>query len=549
MGHAHRQMEWTKVALGLNPLDQPAQSPEVGSRGLGIVAPGGDRHQPLAPQVGRRLKGPQQFAQSLGRRTKFAFLTRDIELKQNGLNHVPSVGLLLECLHEPDTVDRVDEGEPSDNGCRFIALEMADKVPDWRRFPARQRIDLRQGILEPVLAEGALTRLHRGNHILGWEGLGDGDQCDGRRVPPQPCATRRMRLRICSNRAAMVVGVIAERPLPRRQASGPHEMFAGASKPLLGFAQSGQDRRTGGEAVCRRLSMTSSTPPRTKITALLPTCNEQANIADCIASVQWADEVFVVDSFSDDSTPELARSAGARVVQHEYVNSATQKNWSIPQCTHPWVLIVDSDERVTPELRDEILGILEADARKDAAPPMDGYRVWRLNHFLGRRVRYCGWQNDRCLRLFRRDLGRYQDRQVHADVMISSGRVGRLRGRLLHYTFTSFDQYMRKFDRYTTQAAGDRAQTTETVRWYHLTLRPAGRFLKQYLLKLGFLDGMTGLVLCQLAAFSVFLKYAKLYELRRGQPNASGTSSAVRTDDVTEHTSGTGLEPSQRRSS
>ena len=269
--------------------------------------------------------------------------------------------------------------------------------------------------------------------------------------------------------------------------------------------------------------------PRSKITALIPAGNEEKNIAACLASVAWADEVFVVNSFSADATVELARAAGARVVQHEYINSATQKNWAIPQASHEWILIVDCDERVTPELRDEILATLEADGRGEAAV-RDGYRIGRLNHFLGRRVRYCGWQNDRCLRLFRRDKGRYQDRQVHADIEIEGGRIGLLRGKLLHYTFTSFAQYMRKFDQYTTWAAGDRARRTPSVRWYHLTLRPAGRFLKQYVLKRGFLDGQAGLVICTLAAFSVFMKYAKLMEQNHGISGAQSESNEIQAE-------------------
>jgi len=242
-----------------------------------------------------------------------------------------------------------------------------------------------------------------------------------------------------------------------------------------------------------------------------------------MASVAWADEVFVVDSFSSDPTPELAREAGARVVQHEYVNSATQKNWAIPQAAHEWVLIVDADERITPDLRDEILEILERDARGDGAV-LDGYRIGRLNHFMGRRVRYCGWQNDTCLRLFRRDLGRYQDREVHADIEIPTGRVGRLRHKMPHYTFVSFDQYMKKFNQYTSWAALDRARRTPRVRWHHLALRPLGRFFKQYVLKRGFLDGQVGLVVCGLAAFSVFMKYAKLYERQQGSAERGARS-------------------------
>ena len=249
--------------------------------------------------------------------------------------------------------------------------------------------------------------------------------------------------------------------------------------------------------------------PSSRITALLPAGNEESNIAACIASVAWADEVFVVDSFSNDRTAD-SPPCRRPVVQHVYVNSATQKNWAIPQASHPWVLVVDCDERITPELRDEILAVLEADGRGE--PVADGFRIGRTNHFLGCRVRFCGWQHDTCLRLFRRDAGRYQDRQVHADVIIASGRVGKLRHKMLHYTFASFAQYLRKYDQYTTWAAADRARHTSRVRWHHLALRPPARFLKQYVLQGGFLDGLTGLVVCSLAAFSVFLKYAKLLE-------------------------------------
>lgn len=272
---------------------------------------------------------------------------------------------------------------------------------------------------------------------------------------------------------------------------------------------------------------------RASISVLIPAGNEAHNMPECLASVAWADEVFVVDSFSRDGTVAIAEAAGARVVQHEYVNSATQKNWAIPQAEHGWVLIVDADERVTPELRDEILDVLRRDAAGDAQV-CDGYRIARMNHFLGRRVRFCGWQNDTVLRLFRRDKGRYQDREVHADIVLD-GAVGRLRHRLLHYTFASFDQYMRKFDRYTSWAAGDRDRRTARVTWRHLALRPVGRFLKQYVLKLGFLDGKVGLILCALASFSVFMKYAKLYERRTMDRAPAGEQPRLQPPSPGEH--------------
>ena len=247
-----------------------------------------------------------------------------------------------------------------------------------------------------------------------------------------------------------------------------------------------------------------------RLTIIIPTFNEERNIREAFACANWADEVMVVDSFSTDGTPEIARELGARVLQHEYVNSATQKNWAIPQASHHWVMVLDADERITPELRDEIREFLNN-------PGADrGMRIFRANHFMGKPIRYSGWQDDSVLRVFPRDTGRYVDREVHADAVVD-GPVRIARAKLLHNTFESFTQYMRKFDQYTTWAAGDRAKRTRKVTAVHLAGRPLWRFFKQYVLRGGILDGRPGLIICMLSAFSVFLKYAKLWERQESQ--------------------------------
>ena len=255
---------------------------------------------------------------------------------------------------------------------------------------------------------------------------------------------------------------------------------------------------------------------RQKITVLIPAFNEEHNIRDCIESVAWADEILVVDSYSADRTLEIAREYTDRIIQHEYINSAAQKNWAIPQARHAWVMIVDADERVTPQLRDEILATLENPGA------YAGFRMYRQNHFMGKPINYCGWQHDDVLRLFLRDKGRYQEREVHADVIVD-GKVGALHNKLPHFTFRSFEQYMQKFDRYTDWAAHDRARTTSKVRWYHLTLRPLWRFFRQYILYRGFLDGTAGLIICSLAAYSVFMKYARLWTMQQKNKSSNAT--------------------------
>lgn len=275
-----------------------------------------------------------------------------------------------------------------------------------------------------------------------------------------------------------------------------------------------------------------------KLTVLIPTFNEEPNLPDCLASVEGlADEVLVVDSFSTDRTAELARAAGARVIRHEYVNSAAQKNWAIPQCRHEWVFILDADERMTAGLREEIRALLAA----PGGPPFDGYFVVRRNFFLGGEIRHCGWQANDVQRLFKRGLGRYAEREVHADVVVSSGRSGRLRGKLDHVTcpgtLEGLNRYLQRFNRYTTQAAERYHREGRRPRLPNMVLHPAWEFFRMYFLRLGFLDGIPGLVVCAFSAFTRFVRYVKLYaRIRSGLPPPArydrGTTQAREIDGV-----------------
>jgi glycosyltransferase involved in cell wall biosynthesis len=244
---------------------------------------------------------------------------------------------------------------------------------------------------------------------------------------------------------------------------------------------------------------------REPLSVLVPTKNEEPNIRACLDSVRWADEVVVVDSGSTDRTLAIARSIADRVLEHEYINSAAQKNWALPQLTHRWILIVDADERVTQELRSEIERVLGDPAR--AA----GYWIHRANHFLGRSIRSAGWQRDRVLRLFDRTKGAYEPLHVHAEVTIQ-GRVGSLRERLVHHTYRDLDQYFEKFGRYTRWSAADLKARGVRASAARLLLRPWLRFLRMYVLEGGIREGRSGIVLCMLAAFSVFTKYARRWE-------------------------------------
>ena len=253
---------------------------------------------------------------------------------------------------------------------------------------------------------------------------------------------------------------------------------------------------------------------KARLTVIIPCKNERKNIRPCILSAKRvADEVLVADSGSTDGTLEIIRDVGGcRLVEREYINSGNFKNWAIPQATHEWVLIVDSDERVTPELADEINALLTA------GPDRDGYHIYRANYFLGHRIRHSGWGRDKVLRLFRRDLGRYVGESDHAEVTVSTGRVGHLRHRLEHFTYWSYDQYFQKLHRYTVQSAQARYGAGKRASYLRLLLSGPLRFLHCYIVRLGFLDGLAGLQVCTLTGLSSFIKQVRLWELERARP-------------------------------
>jgi len=253
---------------------------------------------------------------------------------------------------------------------------------------------------------------------------------------------------------------------------------------------------------------------RQKITAFIPCKDEEANICECILSViEIADEILIADSGSTDATLEIVERFGScRVVSRDYVNSGDFKNWAIPQATHEWIVLVDADERITPALASEIKTLLAG------KPEKDGYWIYRDNYFMGHRARYGSFRNDKVIRLFRRDLGRYHGGTDHDEVAFTSKQVGMLDGRLQHFTYWNYDQYMRKFHRYTTYQAKIWASAGRRPSFCNLLANGPLRFIRDYIVRLGFLDGKVGLQVCMLGAFYSFMKQARLWELQEGIP-------------------------------
>jgi len=238
-------------------------------------------------------------------------------------------------------------------------------------------------------------------------------------------------------------------------------------------------------------------------------CDEEERIGECLASVAWADELLVVDSGSADRTVEVARAHGARVVTRPWPGYAAQKNFALGQAGCPWVLSLDADERLSPELAAEIRGTIAG-----AAPEVAGASMPRRTRYLGRWIRHGGWYPDRKVRLVRRGRGRWTGEHLHERLEVD-GAVVALRGDLLHHTYRDIGEHLRTMDRYSTEAARGMRAAGRRGSLLATLANPPLKFLKMYLLQRGFLDGAPGLLVAVLGSYYVFLKHAKLWELTR----------------------------------
>jgi len=232
----------------------------------------------------------------------------------------------------------------------------------------------------------------------------------------------------------------------------------------------------------------------------------------CLASAAFADEIVVVDSGSADGTAEAARAAGARVVQQDWLGFGRQKQYAVEQARNDWVLCLDADERLTPELAASIRGALQA-------PVAPVYRMARRNRFLGRWLRHGEGYPDWSLRLFDRRHARWSDDAVH-EKLLHAASPALLAGDLLHDSADDLGRYLDKQNRYTALAAQQLFERGRRAGLAELVLSPLVRFLKFYVLRLGFLDGVPGLVHIAIGCANSFLKYAKLIELQRARPAA-----------------------------
>ncbi len=243
-----------------------------------------------------------------------------------------------------------------------------------------------------------------------------------------------------------------------------------------------------------------------KISVYVIAYNDEPNIRACLESVAWADELIVVDSHSTDATGKISREFTDKVYQHEFRGFGKLRNDAVAHATHDWVFSLDTDERATPEIRDEIRRVLAE------GPSADAYFVPRQNYFLGRRIRHCGWYPDyRQPQLFRKSRMRYRDELVHEGFDLD-GTIGYLKEHVVQYPFRDVDHYLSKMDRYSDLMADRMARQGRRFHTHQLVTHSCFTFAKMYVARAGFLDGMPGLILSGLYAYYTFIKYAKFWE-------------------------------------
>jgi glycosyltransferase involved in cell wall biosynthesis len=256
------------------------------------------------------------------------------------------------------------------------------------------------------------------------------------------------------------------------------------------------------------------------LTVIFTTFNEEDNIGIALDTVRgWASDIIVVDSFSTDKTESLVRQySEIRFLQHEYTGPAFQKNWAIPLAKYKWVLLMDADERVSSDMQIEIAEILnfsDASEIRNPKPEIHCYWIGFTHYFMGKKVRYSGWQNDKTIRLIQRDKCRYNNNQVHEEIMTDGLEVGHLRNKFAHYTFKNIKHFVAKQERYAAWSAQDKDKTTGKITYFHLLLKPFFRFFKHFILKKGFLDGYVGFIISAVAAWSVFMRYVYMLDNRK----------------------------------
>lgn len=245
------------------------------------------------------------------------------------------------------------------------------------------------------------------------------------------------------------------------------------------------------------------------LTALVITYNEGQNIKAVLDNLAFADEIIVVDSFSTDATFEIASSfKNVKVAQRIFDNFASQRNYALSLATNSWILFIDADERLTPELEKEISSMINEQNSASA------YFMHRTFMFQNKKLRFSGWQTDKIIRLFKKEEAHYNHDKIVHEKLIVNGETRKLQNRLIHYSYSGYEDYKQKMILYGQLKAQEELIKKTKPHFFHFYVRPLYQFLNQYMLRLGIVDGKKGIIICYLNALSVYVRFQELKKLR-----------------------------------
>lgn len=250
------------------------------------------------------------------------------------------------------------------------------------------------------------------------------------------------------------------------------------------------------------------TNEKQKLSVLIITLNEEHYIKSLLEDIDFADEIIVIDSYSSDKTVSITESfPDVKLIQNKFVNYTLQRNFALDQAKNSWVLFIDADERLTPNLKSEIVATIN---NKDSAT---AYLIYRTFMFKNRKLHFSGWQTDKIFRLFDKTNCRYtEDRMVH-EKLIVNGTIAALKNKIIHFSYTSYQDYKAKMHKYGILKANEKQKKGQKPSFLLMVFHPVYTFLYQYLIRLGFLDGAKGIVICYLNAYSIFVRYKELYRI------------------------------------
>ncbi|ADV47657.1 glycosyltransferase family 2 protein [Cellulophaga sp. E16_2] len=245
-----------------------------------------------------------------------------------------------------------------------------------------------------------------------------------------------------------------------------------------------------------------------KITSLLITYNEEKFIKKFIESMSFADELIIIDSFSSDQTVAIIKEyPNVKLYQRVFDDFSSQKNYAIEKASNDWIIFFDADEEITPLLKEEIMNTIEL------APNEVAFWVYRTTYYMGKLIKHSGLQNDKVIRLFKKEECRYNGNLVHEEIK-ANGTVGKLKNKINHYSYKGIDDIFRKRNKYANLQAIKLFEKGKKPNLFHFIIKPAFRFFSHYILKKGFLDGFQGFMIAYVYGYTVFMRYVKLWLLR-----------------------------------